>query len=163
MNIRNVVGVLAALGLAGALPEAAFGQSLKTAIVGTWVLTAVADQYDSGESVNNWGTAKGNLTFNPGGRFSQIIIGDAQPALKSPDPRKPDAPVVAYYGTYSVNDATKTVSLNIEAASWSARVGTGQSLVVEIKGDTMNLVGSPRKDQRGTFRPRLELKRASSL
>ena len=59
-------------------------EALRSAIVGTWVLTSVADRYDSGQSVNHWGTVKGTLMFDAGGRFSQIIIGEAQPALKSP-------------------------------------------------------------------------------
>lgn len=159
----NVLRVFAMLGLACALPGMVCAQSLKSAIVGTWALTAVVDQYEGGEKVNNWGTAKGSLAFDAAGRFSQIIVGDVQPALKSPDPRKPDAPVVAYYGTYRVDEATKTVSLNLDAASWSPRAGTSQSVVVDLKGDVMSIVGSPRKDQRGTFRPRLELKRAASM
>ena len=121
----------------------------------------VVDQYDSGQKVNNWGTAKGNLFFAPNGRFGQIIIGDAQPSMKTPDPRKPDAPVVAYYGSYTVDEGSKTVSFVIEAASYSARVGVPATSSVE--GDTMTLIGSPRQDQVGTFRPRLELKRVSGM
>ena len=163
MKPGKLLAAAAVLILACALPGVAFSQALRSAIVGTWMLTSVADRYDSGQSVNHWGTVRGNLTFDAGGRFSQIIIGEPQPALKSPDPRKPDAPVVAYYGTYTVNENTKTVSLTLEAASWSPRVGSGQSVVIDIQGDAMTLVGSPRQDQVGTFRPHLELKRAPRL
>jgi hypothetical protein len=163
MNPGNQVRVLALAGLVCALPGLAFGQSLKSALVGTWLVTSVADQYDSGQKMNHWGTVRGNLSFDAGGRFSQIIIGDTQATLKSPDPRKPDAPVVAYYGTYAVNEAAKTVSFTIEAASWSARAGTTNTGNIEINGDVMTLIGSARQDQMGTFRPRLELKRAPRL
>jgi hypothetical protein len=145
------------------LPWTALAQSLKSEIVGTWLVTSVADQYDSGQQVNNWGTVKGQLSFDGGGRFTQIIIGDAQPALKSPDPRTPDAPVVAFYGTYTVDEAKKIVSFNLEAASWSPRVGAAMGSTVEIKGGVMTLTGSARQDQRGTFRPRVELKRAGGV
>jgi hypothetical protein len=40
-----------------------------------------------------------------------------------------------------------------------AAIGSG----VEINGDAMTLVGSARQDQVGTFRPRVELKRAPAL
>jgi len=150
-------------GLAFALPAAAMAQSLASAIVGSWAVTTVADQYDNGKSINNWGTVKGNLSFDGNGRFTQILVGDVQSALKGPDPRKPDAPVVAYYGTYTVNEGTKTVSFNIEAAAWSPRAGATNTSNVEIKGDVMTLVGSARQDQVGTFRPRLELKRVPRL
>ena len=99
------------------------------------------------------------LYFDANGRFSQIIIGDAQSSLKTPDPRKPVAPVVAYYGSYLLSEGAKTVSFKIEAASYSARVGAPFTSTVEIKGDVMTVVGSARKDQEGTFTPRLELRR----
>jgi hypothetical protein len=83
--------------------------------------------------------------------------------MKTADPRKPDAPVVAYYGSYTVNESNNTVSFVVEAASYSPRVGGPVTSTVELKGDTMTIVSSPRKDQVGTFRPRLELKRVSGL
>jgi hypothetical protein len=160
MTPRNLLLVGA---LACALPAAAIAQSLSSTIVGSWTVTTVADQYDNGKNINNWGTVRGNISFDANGRFTQIIVGDAQSALKSPDPRKPDAPVVAYYGAYSVNEAAKSVTFNIEAASWSPRAGTTNTSSVEMNGDVMTLVGSARKDQVGTFRPRVELKRAPRL
>jgi Lipocalin-like domain len=163
MNRQSVVSFSAILALGMALlPSIADSQqkSLKDAVVGSWSLTSVLDQYESGKRINHWGAVKGNITFDADGRFSQIIVGDAQPAMRTPDPRKPDAPVVAYYGSYTVNEGN-TVSFKIEGASYSARVGAPFTSTVEINGDAMTLIGSPRKDQVGTFTPRLELKRAN--
>lgn len=162
---RNPVKTLAILASAALFPLGAQSQDkpLKEAIIGSWLVTAVVDQYDSGKQVNNWGTVKGSLTFDAAGRFNQIIIGDAQPALKTQDPRRPDAPVVAYYGTYTVDEGGKTIVTKLEAASYSARAGTTFTSIVEIKGDTMTLIGSSRKDQEGTFTPRLQLRRASGM
>lgn len=163
MKAKNLLRMFAMLALASAFPGLALSQALKSAIVGTWSVASVVDQYDSGQKVNNWGTAKGNFFFAPNGRFGQIIIGDAQPAMKTADPRKPDAPVVAYYGSYTVSEGNNTVSFVVEGASYSPRVGGPVTSTVELKGDTMTIVSSPRKDQVGTFRPRLELKRVSGL
>ena len=135
-------------------------KSLKNAIVGSWTITSVVDQYENGKKVSNFGAAKGNVSFDAAGRFSQILVGEAQPDMKTADPRKPDAPVVAYYGSYTVNESTKTITGKVEGASYSPRVGSDQIWTVEIKDDTLILVGAPRKDQVGTFFPRLELKRA---
>src|SRR5204862_2711580 len=129
--------VVAMVALTFAVPGAALAQSLKTAIVGSWTVVSVVDAYDDGKNVNNWGAVKGNLNFDAGGRFAQIIVGDAQPALKTPDPRKPDAPVVAYYGTYTVNEATNAVAFQGEAATYSARGGAAFTSTIEGKGDTM--------------------------
>jgi hypothetical protein len=163
MNGRQLRNATALLALACAFPVCAFAQALKTGIVGSWTVAAVEDRYDNGKSINHWGMAKGQLTFDANGRFSQIIIGDTQPALKSPDPRKPDAPVVAYFGSYSVDEARKTVTFNIESASWSGRAGSALTADVEVKGNTLSLVGAMRKDQLGSFRPHNEYKRAPAL
>jgi hypothetical protein len=164
MNRRTVMAVFAVLASAAAVfPQVAYSQSLKDALVGTWSVTSVVDQYESGKKINNWGTVKGNLSFDAAGRFSQIVLGDAQPALKTADPRKPDAPVVAYYGSYVVNEGKKTVTFNLEAASYSARAGAASTSTVEVKGDVMTLIGAARKDQEGTFTPHLVLKRQRGL
>jgi hypothetical protein len=162
MNQRSVASVAMVFGLGlGLFPCIAASQgTLKEAVVGSWSLVSAIDQYEDGKKINNWGAVKGRITFDGAGRFSQIIIGEAQPAMKTADPRKPDAPVVAYFGTYTVDDATKTLSLKLDAASYSARTGTPSTSSIVIKGDTMTLASSPRKDQRGTFRPQLELKRS---
>lgn len=163
MNRRTVISASAIVGVGlAALPGIAFsqGKSLRDSIIGSWLVTSVVDQYESGRKINNWGEVRGNFNFDPSGRFSQIIIGDPQAAIKTADPRKPDAPVVAFYGSYTVNEANKTVSLKLEGASYSARVGTPMTSTVAINGDVMSLLGSARKDQEGTFTPLVELKRA---
>jgi hypothetical protein len=164
MNRRSLISFSAVLASGLALsPGIAVSQqkSLKDNIVGSWSLTAAVDQYESGKKLNNWGEViKGSMSFDAAGRFSQIIIGEAQPAMKTPDPRKPDAPVVAYFGSYTVNEDGKTISVKIDAASYSARARTQFTSTVTVNGDTMTFVGSPRKDQEGTFSPHLELKRA---
>lgn len=162
MNLRIVISALILIAGLAILPRLGLTQHkpLRDALVGTWSLVAVVDEYESGKKLNNWGPGvKGNISFDPAGRFSQIIIGDAQPALKTPDPRKPDAPVVAYYGSYTVDEGAKTITFRLEAASYSARASTSLVSTVAINGDVMTTVGSQRKDQEGTFRPRLEFRR----
>jgi lipocalin-like protein len=155
------VSALVAVGLA-TLPGIAASQekSLRDSLIGSWSVTSAMDHYESGRKINNWGDVKGNITFDAAGRFSQIIIGDPQPAIKTSDPRKPDAPIVAYFGSYTVNEADKTISFKLDAASYSPRVGTPLMSTVAINGDVMSFINSPRKDQEGTFRPHVELKRA---
>jgi hypothetical protein len=165
MNRRSLISLsaIAALGLA-VLPGIAVSQqkSLKDAIIGSWSITSVFDQYENGKKNNPWGAGlKSSLVFDGAGRFSQIIIGEPQPDMKTADTRKPDALIVAYYGSYTVNEGNKTIAIKIDGHSYSPRAGTQQTwTVAAIKGETLSLVGSPRKDQEGTFSPHLELKRA---
>jgi hypothetical protein len=59
----------------------------------------------------------------------------------------------------AVDKASKKIALNIEGAGYSSRVGQPQTWTVQGSGDKLTLVASPRKDQRGTFTPHLEIKR----
>jgi hypothetical protein len=79
--------------------------------------------------------------------------------MKTDDPRKPDALIVAYYGSYTVDEAGKKINGKIEAASYSPRVNMDTIWTVQGSGDKLTLIGSPRKDQHGTFSPKLEVKR----
>jgi hypothetical protein len=159
-SVRTIVfgGALSLVFVAG--QAAAQEKSFKEAIIGPWIITSVFDEYQTGEKKDNWGgPVKGQLTFGRTGRFTTIIIGPAAASMKSDDPRKPDAPVVAYYGSYTVDEAGKKITGKIEAAAYSPRVNMETVWTVQGSGDKLTLVGSPRKDQHGTFSPKLEVRR----
>ena len=63
--------------------------------------------------VNPWGAGmKGALGFDTNGRFIQVLIGEKQPAMKMQNTRRPDALTLSFpFGTYTVNDADKTISV----------------------------------------------------
>ena len=135
-------------------------KSFQETIAGAWIVTSVFDEYENGEKKDNWGgQVKGQLTFGRSGRFTNILIGPQVPAMKGEDPRKPDALIVAFYGTYNVDEAGKKIMTKIEGASFSPRANTELTWTVEGSGDKLTLVGSPRKDQHGTFKPKLEVRR----
>ena len=161
MYFFRTVAFGAVLGLA--LPAShALGQekSFKEAIIGPWIITSVFDEYQNGEKRDNWGgPVKGQLTFGRTGRFTTIIIGPSAASMKTDDPRKPDALVVAYYGSYTVDEGGKKINGKIEGASYSPRVNMDTTWTVQGSGDKLTLVGSPRKDQHGTFSPKLEVRR----
>jgi hypothetical protein len=103
---------------------------------------------------------KGALTFDYNGRFTHILIGEKEPNVESDDPNRPDALVVAYFGSYTVDERNKVVSVWIERGSNSRRNGEAQKWAVTMRGDTLNLVGSPHDDPQGQFSRHLEVKRA---
>jgi hypothetical protein len=161
LKVRMAILGIAVLGLGFAASQAPAQQkSFKEEIVGAWIVASVFDEYSNGEKKDNWGgPVKGQITFGRTGRFTQILIGPTAASMKSDDPRKPDALIVAYYGTYTVDEAGKKISTKIESASYSARANTEASWTVQGSGDTLTLIGSPRKDQHGTFSPKLQVKR----
>jgi hypothetical protein len=161
-TVRAFVIGAALVGLAmSGEPAPAQQKSLKDMLTGTWSITSVFDQYENGEKKDNWGGGvKGQFIFGSDGRYSQIIIGAPVASMKSDDPRKPDSPVVVYFGTYTVDEAGKKIVAKAEAAGYSPRIGSPSAFTVSGSGDTLTLVGVTRKDQHGTFTPNLEIKRA---
>jgi hypothetical protein len=159
--IRTFTFGAAMLGFALAASQAsAQEKNFKEMIAGAWIVTSVFDEYSNGEKKDNWGgPVKGQLTFGRTGRFTQILVGPTVASMKSDDPRKPDAMTVAYYGTYSVDEAGKKINAKIETATYSARANTDTGWTVQGSGDKLTLVGSPRKDQHGSFTPKLEVRR----
>src|SRR4051794_2158126 len=103
---RTFAFSIAVLGLALTAGQAsAQEKSFKEMITGAWIVTSVFDEYQNGEKKDNWGGAvKGQITFGRTGRFTQILIGPTVASMKGNDPRKPDALIVAYYGTYTVDE-----------------------------------------------------------
>jgi Lipocalin-like domain len=135
-------------------------KTLKETIVGTWTITSVYDQYEDGKKVNPWGAGvKGEHVFGSDGSYIQTLIGEPRADMKSDDPRRADAYVVVLLGRYNVDEANKTITYKVERAANSMRNGADQSLAVSINGDDASFVGSPRKDQNGTFSPHMEVKR----
>jgi hypothetical protein len=158
---RTLAFGAALLGLAlTASQSLAQEKSFKEMITGAWIVTSVFDEYQNGEKKDNWGgPVKGQLTFGRTGRFTTIIIGPSVASMKTDDPRKPDALTVAYYGSYSVDEAGKKINGKIESATYSPRANMDTTWTVQGSGDKLTLVGSPRKDQHGMFTPKLEVRR----
>jgi hypothetical protein len=153
---------MALLMLALALPAADSVAQPKTkdVIIGSWSHTFGSDNYDHGE-INDWNVGmKGILTFDSNGHFSMLIIGPAQPELKSANARRPDADVVASVGTYTVSEADKSVIARIDGDSYSPRIGMQISIAVAANGEALKLHGSSLTDLTGTFFAHQEFTRA---
>jgi len=159
-----LVNTAMAIGLAAALSGSAVGQqkSLKDQLLGTWIFASVYDEYEDGKKVHTFGEKpRGQWTFGADGRFSEILAGEPREDLKGSDPRRPDAFMVAWYGTYTVNETDKTVTWKPEGGGYSPRFGTPSSIkITNVTADKLSYIGSPRKDHLGTFVPHAELTRA---
>lgn len=166
MNRRSILGLSAIAALVLALltgTAVAQQRSLKETIVGTWSVTSIYDLYEAAEKRNPWGDGmKGTFTFDSNGRFTQIFIGEKQPAMKSDDPRSADALVLAFIGAYTVDEGEGIIWVRNERATNSMRDRAEQRWkIVARSTDAMTLVGAtPRKDLRGMFVPHVEVRRA---
>jgi hypothetical protein len=104
-------GLLLVLGLAAAPATRTLAQNpaqpLKERLVGHWQLVAVTVNGAKPYGAN----PQGSMFFDAGGHFSVIVISGGE------------ARSIAYFGSYAVDDADKTLSLHVEGNSG----GSGQS------------------------------------
>jgi hypothetical protein len=153
MNWRNMLSFSAvtALGLASLqAPAIAQRQSFKDQLVGTWTTVLC-------ETVQPDGTkGPGVIGANQAGQY--ILTEDGhfsyQSAAELPKfasnnrmkttPEEEKAVVegsIAYFGTYTVNDADKTIALKIERSSFPNLNGTvGKRIVTALSADEMKYI-----------------------
>ena len=121
------LSALAVLGL-GLLPGSAISQqkSLKDQLVGTWTLVSATQTTKEGVKSDRWGASpRGRVTFEADGRYSFMIFRSDVPKFASNNLNEVTAEeskaaiqgMNANYGTWSLDEATKTVTTNVEAAS----------------------------------------------
>jgi hypothetical protein len=142
MNRRNVISLsaIAALGLALLPGDAAAQQkSLKDQLVGTWNLVSWERVNPDGSKVQAFGAnPKGVNMFGADGRFFLFYTRADLPKLASNDrlkstPQEAKAIVdgsIAYHGTYSLDEASKTITLNIENTTFPNQLGRSQKRVI---------------------------------
>jgi len=107
------------LAISFAVPSFAQQQkSLKELIVGTWLLESVYDQTQDGVKHNTWGDGvKGQVMFDAQGHYSWMIM-SANRQKADTSPRIPVGQAIAYWGTYTVDDQAKTLTVTLERCTF---------------------------------------------
>jgi len=124
----NAIALITILGFPNS--GLAQGTSLKDQLVGTWIYVSSTGKRDDGSSVPR-PSLQGAVTYTADGRFHFITTRTDTPKISSSDPSKPTpeeamaiaSGSVAYTGTYTVDEATKTVNANIETSTFANLVG----------------------------------------
>jgi len=135
MNRRHIfsLSVIPALALL-LLPGSAVAQqkSLKEQLPGTWTVTSWEQVRLNGDKFQRFGTSpKGVHIFDSDGRYVVMFARPELPKFAVADPMKATPQEtkavsdgsIAYYGTYSVDEATKIVTLTIDASTFPNQVG----------------------------------------
>jgi hypothetical protein len=122
-------------------------KSLKEQLIGTWILVSNIMERPDGTKIEQFGpNPKGILIFAPDGHFSTVNARADLPKLASGNrsratPEETKAIVegsLAYYGTYSVNDADKMITVVVEGSTYANQIGTVQKrLITSITSDEM--------------------------
>jgi hypothetical protein len=110
-------------------------KSLKEQLVGTWTLVSSDQVRPDGSTMKQFGAnPKGINVFDANGRFFLMIASADNSKIASNDRSKKNSEEfgdmivesIAYYGTYTVNEAEKVAILHIEASTFPDQVGTDQ-------------------------------------
>lgn len=129
--------------------EAAAQQSPTSArqqFVGTWSLVSIQYIEKDGRRIEPFGPgAKGMLFFDAGGHFATQVMAANRPRFASnnrmigtPEENKAVSQgVVAYFGTYTVDESNRVVTLHIEQSSFPNWNGTDQQRRFGFTGDEL--------------------------
>jgi Lipocalin-like domain len=140
--MNRIFGCLAAVALALALlPTAAVSQkeTLKEQLVGAWTLVSIIATDKAGNKSDRRGpNPKGLLIFDASGRYSILTSRAELPNFKvdnvnqgTPEENKAVMTgMIANVGTWSVDEATKTITTHVEAGSFPNLNGNTQTRVI---------------------------------
>lgn len=145
------------------------GKSLKDRLVGSWSLVSNYQQYDDGKKTNVFSESpKGTVIFDRNGRYSFQLYNPKAVKFASnnrmegtPDEYQAAGQrMIAYYGTYTVDEKGGKLTYNIEYCSFPNWEGTSRTATVSVKGDEFRQTSAPIPSSKGTFVPHLSWKRS---
>jgi hypothetical protein len=128
------------------LGSAAQTSSLRDQLIGTWIYVSSTGKREDGSSVPR-PSLQGAVTYTADGRFHFITTPVDAPKYASNDLSRPSpdeamamaSRSIAYTGTYTVDEASKTIFANVETATFPNLVGAPNQrrIVTAISADEM--------------------------
>jgi Lipocalin-like domain len=131
-------------------------RSLKDQLVGTWTLTSWERMLPNGSKMQSYGTnPRGVVMFDANGRIFVMFsrpdlpkVASNNPATATPEEAKAVmAGSIAYFGTYTVNDTDRVISLRLDASTFPNQLAADQKRTItsltadELKYDTIAVNG----------------------
>jgi hypothetical protein len=149
MNRRRALGlIMIALATAFAYADSGLAQekSLKDQLVGTWIYVASTGKREDGSNVPR-PSLQGAVTYTADGHFHFITTRTDTPKYASNDTSRPSpeeamavaSGSLAYAGTYTVDEATKTVHAKVETSTFQNLVEAPNQrrIITSISADEM--------------------------
>lgn len=139
-RMRSFAVLLAvALGVGAATAQPA--KSMREQLVGTWDFVIAEITAANGTKTLPFGDKpKGQIIFTADGRFSQVHVSGGLPRIASnnrlagtdADNRAIVHGTLAFFGTYTVDEAKKTLTFNIIASTYPNQEGTSQTRTIDL-------------------------------
>ncbi len=120
----------------------------RSRFIGTWQLVSLESRSNDGEVTRPFGeNPRGRLHYDHNGNMSVFAIRPERPHFTAGDllggtPEETQAAfdgLVAYYGTFSVQERAGTVTHHVEGAAWPNRIGTDQVPHFQFEGNRLIL------------------------
>ena len=151
MNFLHILSlsVATALGLA-LLPGSALAQqkSLKEQLAGTWTIVSNDNVAPDGTKRQPFGpNPKGILVLAANGQYAQIIVRPDRTSFKAENRLEGTAEenkaavhgTTASFGTWSVDEASKTLTVRNEGSMFPNQVGSDSKRSVTLQGDQLRV------------------------
>ena len=125
-------------------------KTLQQQLIGTWLAVSVVATRPDGTKIDSFGqNVKGMQIFDSNGRVVIVLMRSDLPKFVSNNRETGTAEenkaVVqgssTLFGTYSVDEAAKSVSIQIEVATFPNWTGTTQKRIIAISGDELTVTG----------------------
>jgi hypothetical protein len=141
INRRGLIRLSFILAAALSMPTAVMAQqkSLKDQLIGTWTFVSASDTNKDGTKTDRWGAnAKGLAIFEANGRYSFMISRSDIPKFAIDNANQGTAEenraairgVISHIGTWSVDEATKTLVTAIDVSNFPNLNGISQKRII---------------------------------
>ena len=120
-------------------------KSDKEQLVGSWILVSLTAGNGAKQTLPYGANPKGTMMVDANGRFSITVVRSDLPRFAS-DNRMTGTPeenmaivqgCVAYFGTYSIDEATHVITVNVEGSTFPNFDGGTQTRILSFNGDEM--------------------------
>jgi hypothetical protein len=156
----NRTGAAAALppGVAPEEPTRGAKKTIKERLVGTWTLVSLTVGEGADATMPYGASPKGTMMIDAAGHFMITVLRSDLPKFAvqgrmAGTPEENTAIVrgtIAYFGTYTVDEATELMTVKIEASSFPNFAGHTQSRLISFAGgDEVTYINSTPSDSGG--------------
>jgi hypothetical protein len=143
-------------------------KTLAEQLVGTWELVETYSERSDGTRFGAFGSnPSGRYMLDAHGHFSYMIYGSGRPKFVSNNrlqgtPEEYKSAVegaIAFYGTYSVDERTHTVTWHVERCTFPNWEGSDRKSLVTLDGDNLSYTADPIPSVGGPYVPHVRWKR----
>lgn len=144
----RVAAAMSLLAFGVAVPVSTASAQMDRNLVGAWTIVSITVEQGDKKTEPYGTNPKGTQVFDGGGRFAIVVTRADLPKVASNNRETATAEEsqkiahgsIGYFGSYTTNEADKSMTLQIEGATFPNWVGTSQKRTYTIAGDEMTLI-----------------------